>query len=312
MEYQDINPVKSPYLNRLNFLENPPEKLYFYGKIPDFDDKTEASPRFPEEIGRPKTVAIVGARKMTKYGEEIAKDIASKLAKLGIIIASGMAIGIDSAAHRGALSVGGKTIAFLGTEITKIYPDKNRKLFQEIIETGGAVFSEYGPGELESFRLSADSFLNRNRLISGVSDAVIVVEADIKSGSLNTASHALSQGVPVFAVPGDLNRQMSRGCNKLLDKGASVFLSVDDVLEVLYKKKRKLNKNPVSKSLLDTKDEELIVQALNSGLRYYDEILMAVQDTDSNFDASRFLTAIMTLELKNIVVKENDNQWILK
>ena len=313
MEYKDIKPSSSPYLKRLTYLSDPPKKLFFYGKIPDFDGKTEASKRFPEEFGRPKTVAIVGARKMTSYGESIAFKIASELASRGVIIASGMALGIDASAHKGALSVGGKTIAFLGTEITNIYPPQNRGLFDEILESNGAVFSEYGPGELEACRLGTDSFLRRNRLIAGISDAVIVVEADIKSGSLNTATHAMSEGIPVFAVPGDINRQMSRGCNKLLSKGAFAYTSVDDILEVLYSKpKRKTKKSLKSRNLVDSKDEEFIVEAISKTAGFRDEILDFIRENlDSSFDISRFLTAIMTLELKNVVIKEGDSKWIL-
>ena len=314
MEYKDILVRDSPYLKRLEYLLDAPKKLFYYGSVPEFDGMTEGSPRFPEEgVGRPKTVAIVGARKMTPYGEEIAFKMAAELASRGVIIASGMAAGIDAAAHKGALSVQGKTIAFLGTEITNIYPSQNRKLFSEIIASGGAVFSEYGPGELLECRLKTDSFLMRNRLISGVSDAVIIVEADIKSGSLNTAGHALSQGVPVFAVPGDINRQMSRGCNKLFNKGAVALTSSDDVLEVLFKKPRKKSviKSLTSKKLIENPDEEAVVMAINSGARDSEEILSFIRSSiDEKFDASRFMTTITTLEIKGVVRAMEGGQWM--
>lgn len=313
MEYKDITPVNSPFLARLNYLEEPPEKLYFYGKIPEFDGKTEASVRFPDEIGRPKTVAIVGSRKMTNYGKEIAFRISAELASRGVIIASGLALGIDATAHKGALSVGGKTIAFLGTEITKIYPPRNKGLFEEIIKSGGAVFSEYAPGDAPGYRLGTDSFLRRNRLISGISDAVIVVEADERSGSLNTACHALSQGVPLFAIPGDINRQMSQGVNRLFNKGATAIFSADDVLEILYKKKPRRKKtileNLEAKNLVETEDEGLVVKALVSGARYNTEILEYIKEETSDFDAGRFMTAVTTLEIKGVIHSLDGNGW---
>ena len=316
MEYKEIKPVDSPYLKRLDYLEDRPQKLYYWGTIPDLDGKTEASTRFPEEgMGRPKTVAIVGARKMTNYGEMIAYKIAAELASRGVIIASGMAVGIDSAAHKGALSVKGKTIAFLGTEINNIYPRQNQELFSRIIRSGGAVFSEYGPGELLECRLKTDSFLRRNRLISGVADAVVVVEADTRSGSLNTACHALSQGVPLFAVPGDINRQMSQGCNRLFNKGAAALISADDVLEILFKKprrKKSVLKSLASMKLIDNKDEEMIVKAISQGVRYSEEILLYIQSfLEEKFDASRFMAAITTLEIKGVVKNLDGTQWVL-
>ena len=314
MEYKDIKPENSAYLERLKYLAEPPEKLYYWGKIPEFDGETEVSPRFPDEgVGRPKTVAIVGSRKMTPYGESIAYKTAADLATRGVIIVSGMALGIDAMAHRGALSVRGRTIAFLGTEITNIYPRQNRELFSRIIDSGGAVLSEYNQGELMDCRLKTDSFLKRNRLISGVADAVIVIEADVKSGSLNTAGHALSQGVPLFAVPGDINRQMSQGCNRLFNKGAAALLSADDVLEILYKKPRKKTiKNLVSKKLVKTPDEEKILKALQSGVRYNEEILMFIKSfLDPNFNASKFLIAATTLEIRGVIKKMDGGQWVL-
>ncbi|MDO4967717.1 MAG: DNA-processing protein DprA [Candidatus Saccharibacteria bacterium] len=315
MEYKEVEPKNSPYLARLEYLEKKPKKLFYWGEIPEFDGETEVSTRFPEEgVGRPKTVAIVGARKMTPYGEAIAYKAAAELASRGVIIVSGLAAGIDAAAHKGALSVKGRTIAFLGTEITNIYPPQNRELFSRILKSGGAVFSEYGPRDLLECRMKTDSFLKRNRLISGVADAVIVVEADIKSGSLNTAGHALSQGVPVFAVPGDLNRQMSRGCNRLFNKGVSAYLSADDVLAILFKKpkKRSVIKNLTSKRLIDNPDEEAVVKAINSGVRYNEEILLFIRSfIDSEFDASRFMAAVTTLEIKGVIRSLDNNQWVI-
>ena len=309
MEIKTIFPSESKYLNRLECLEKPPEKLFYYGAVPEYGDGGEPNPRFPREgVGRPKTVAMVGARKMTAYGEAWAFKLAKELAEMGVIIVSGMAMGIDAAAHRGALAAGGRTIAFLGTPIDKIYPAENEKLFREILESGGCVLSELAPG---ANYYPKTSFLERNRLISGVSDAVVIVEADLRSGSLNTASHALEQGVPLFAVPGDLSRQMSRGCNGLFNKGAAAVTSVEDILNVILPGSIKHQKRQKIELFGSTPDETEILKVLARGFCSGEEILNILRKTDASFDVSRFNIAITMLEVRGIVKREYENQWIL-
>ena len=143
----------------------------------------------------------MGTRKSTKYGSEIAYRLAYEVAKRGAIVVSGLAYGIDSVAHRGALDAGGITVAVLGTPIDKIYPRAHLGLAEKIIETGGVVMSELAPGAKFYPKVS---FLERNRLISGLADVVVIPEAAERSGSLNTAAHALEQGREVFAAPGDI------------------------------------------------------------------------------------------------------------
>lgn len=312
MEIKTIFPEKSPFLERLKYLKKPPKELYFYGKIPDFSGDLSPNPRFPnEKKGRPRTVAIVGARKMTVYGETWAFKLARELAGMGVVIVSGMALGIDAAAHRGALSVNGRTIAFLGTPIDKIYPTENKKLFEEIIEKEGCVLSEYEPGVDRGPYLKTDSFLLRNRLIAGISDAVIIVEADCRSGSLNTASHALEQGVPLFAVPGDLSRQMSRGCNQLFNKGASAVTCVEDVLNAILPGSIKHQKKQKIELFGSTPDETEILKLLAKGLTSGDEIREKIAEKQPDFDVSRFQIAITMLEIRGIVKRGYANQWIL-
>ena len=176
MEIKGILPHNSKFLSRLDFLKKPPERIYFYGGLPEFSGDLPVNPRFPKEgTGRPRTVAIVGSRKMTAYGEAWAFKIAKELAEMGVIIVSGMALGVDSAAHRGALSGGGRTIAVLGTPINRIYPPENKGLFKEIIAQEGCVLSEIKPGAKMGAELRTSAFLERNRLIAGLSDVVIVV-----------------------------------------------------------------------------------------------------------------------------------------
>jgi len=245
---------------------------------------------------------------MTAYGETWAFKLARELAEKGVIIVSGMATGIDAAAHRGALASGGRTLAFLGTPIDQVYPSENIGLFHKILGTGGAVMSELEPG---AKYYPKTSFLERNRLISGISDAVIIVEADLRSGSLNTAAHALEQGVPLFAVPGDLSRQMSRGCNGLFNKGATAVTCAEDVLNILLPGSIKHKTEQKIALFGSTPDETEVLKVLASGLSSGDEILAEISKKQPDFDVTRFNIAITMLEVRGIVKREYGNQWIL-
>ena len=309
MEIKRVFPKDNKYLARLNSLEKPPKELYYYGVLPEFMGKLRPNPRFPlEGEGRPRTVAIVGARKMTAYGETLAFKFAKELAELGVIIVSGMATGIDATAHRGALAANGRTIAFLGTPIDKIYPAENERLFREILNNDGAVLSEIPVGAEYHPKTS---FLERNRLISGVADAVIIIEADLRSGSLNTASHALEQGVPLFAVPGDVTRQMSRGCNNLFNKGATAAVSVEDILNVILPGSVRCQKKQKIELFGSTPDETEVLRLLNKGVTSGEEIVEKISKNDKTFDFSRFNIAITMLEIRGIVKREYGNQWVL-
>ncbi len=171
-------------------------------------------------------VAIVGSRNATAYGMVVARKLAFDLAEHGICVVSGLARGIDASAHDGALAAGGKTIAVLGNGIDVIYPPENSLLYHKIITLGG-IISEFTLGR----RADKQTFPYRNRLISGLCDALIIVESDLYGGSMITAHHALDQGRHVFVVPGRIDQRSSAGCLELIRKGASVIRSVDDLFE---------------------------------------------------------------------------------
>ncbi len=173
-----------------------------------------------------KMIAIVGSRKASAYGAKVAYTLAYKLSKAGFVIISGMAKGIDTQAHRGALEAGGRTVAVLGCGIDNVYPPENRGLAERIVQNG-AVASEYLPGS----KPMPYNFPARNRIISGMSLGTIVVEAGEKSGSLITAGYALDQGREVFAVPGNIDSMNSVGTNRLIKEGAKPVTDVKDVLE---------------------------------------------------------------------------------
>ena len=199
------------YPQRLRNIRAFPVVLYYKGKLPDIDDNL--------------CIAMVGTRKMTDYGKHAAYELARELASCGAIIVSGMAEGIDAASHKGCLIENGFTIAVFGCGIDRVYPYENKLLMEKIIEKG-LVMTEYPPGtEPKGFH-----FPVRNRIISGLSQAVLVVEADYRSGALITAKTALFQGRELYAVPGNINAPNSRGTNNLLRNQAGIVTEAYDIL----------------------------------------------------------------------------------
>lgn len=201
------------YPQALLEIPDPPTLLYVRGRI--------------DLLNRP-ALAIVGSRNATAQGLQNAERFAASFADAGLVIASGLALGIDAAAHRGSLAAQGDTVAFIGTGIDRIYPARNRELALEI-GAKGAIVSELPIGT----PVSAANFPRRNRLISGFSRGVLVVEAAIESGSLITARLAAEQGREVFAIPGSIHSPQSRGCHKLIKQGAKLVETAQDVLEEL-------------------------------------------------------------------------------
>ena len=325
MQIKTILPEDEPYTARLSTIAVKPKKLYYYGEMPELDSrflKTEPRYKF-EQPGRARTVAVVGARKNTEYGKEQAYKIAYGLAKQGVVVVSGLAYGIDSIAHQAALETGGVTIAVLGTPIDQVYPVSHRGLANEIVRQGGAVVSEYAPWseilkdekQLRFFQSRTGrkaAFLARNRLISGLSDLVIVVEADLRSGSLNTAHHAFEQSNLVYAVPGDVTRQSSRGCNKLLGRGAVAFVALEDVLLDLgiNQGARKIQEGLSLKG--DTENETLILEQLKGGEIDGEEIIQRInQKGGGEINVSDFAITIFDLQIKGRVKAMGGNKWLL-
>lgn len=291
MKINEIRPLDTEYTQGLDTIALKPKLLYYYGSWPK---------------KRIKTVAIVGARKNTKYGEDIAYGLGKTLGQKGIIVVSGLAYGIDSIAARGCLDGGGTTIAILGTEIERIYPREHTALAQKIVKHGGVVASEYHLGDEVHPKTS---FLERNRLISGLADVVVVVEARERSGSLNTASHALSQGKDVFAVPGDINRETSKGCNRLISSGANPYLGIDDFLNYLLPSTKTKNKQSRLEQIslfADTAEERNVLQLLANGYRDGDAIIDKL-----NLDIVTFNQTITMLEIKGAVRSLGANHWTL-
>lgn len=201
------------YPRRLKEIDQPPPVLYLRGSL------------LPEDEW---AVAIVGTRGITSYGRQVCAEIAGGLAHRGVAVVSGLARGVDAEAHKAALTAGGRTLAVLGSGVDQIYPPEHRQLAERII-SGGALISDYAPGTPPD----GINFPPRNRIISGMSLAVIVVEAGDHSGALITAEFAAEQGREVFAVPGNITAPKSVGCNRLVQQGARPYLKLEDVLETL-------------------------------------------------------------------------------
>ncbi len=271
----------SGFTSILREYEKMPSQLYVAGKLPE--------ERIP-------AVAIVGSRKPTKYGEEVSYRLAYDLAKSGVIIISGLAYGIDAIAHRAALDAGGITVAIVAQGLHRIYPAEHTTLAEQIIKQGGAIISEQPEG-VEAHKYH---FLARNRLVSGLADAVIVTEATDKSGTFSTVAHAITQNKDVFAVPGAITSLLSAGPNRLIQDGAQVVLTANDVLDIVAPTRKEQSSLPLGSSFLENQIITLIQQGVNDG----DAIQTALDEP-----ASEVLQALTMLELSGIVRPVGGNHW---
>lgn len=264
------------YPGNLKDLTGAPVVLYFRGKLSKNDINS---------------VAIVGSRKMTSYGREVAEKFSSGLAGFGVTVVSGLAHGIDTAAHKAALSVGGRTVAVLGCGLDTIYPLENTGLADLIIKSGGAILSEYPLG----YPALRENFANRNRIVSGMSKAVIVIEGAEQSGTLLTASHAAEQGKTVFAVPGQITSPMSFAPHFLLKNGARIATDVTDVVEDLDLQ-FKVDRDKMEKVLPGNKAEASFLEILVSEPMHLDEIVRI-----SGLATSEVSARLTIMEMKGMV-----------
>lgn len=213
MKIKIISLGDKEYPEKLMHIYAPPKQLYAVGDISILNDKG---------------IAIIGCRNCTVAGAKYAYQFGYSLAKKGLNVISGFARGIDTCSHKGAIDTHGKTIAVLGSGLDVIYPPENKELFKKILQCGGVIISEYPLGaKPEKYHFPA-----RNRIISGLSDGVLVVEAKRKSGTMITVEHALDQGKDIYAIPGDISSENSYGTNELIKQGAIPVTSVDDFLNL--------------------------------------------------------------------------------
>ena len=290
MEINRIRPDEHNFTQRLASIANPPKSLCFMGTLP---------------TGGAPVVAIVGSRKPSAYGREVTEQLASDLAKAGCIIVSGLALGIDGIAQRAALEAGGTVIGVIPNELPDISPQTNYKLAMNIIKNGGAILSEWKKGDGKV--VNRWSFLERNRLVSGLADAVIITEAAERSGTLNTAAHALSQGRDVFAVPGNITSPLSAGCNALLKQGALVATTATDILDAIAPSATQSTTDQAIIPLGETPAENTIIDLLRAGLRDGDQL-----QQQSGLTPADFATALTMLEINGVVKPLGANNWTLR
>lgn len=267
---------------RLQLIDSPPKQLFYRGESLD-----------KQLINA--CVAIVGSRKPTNYGREVTSMLARELSNRGVIIVSGLALGIDSIAHQATLEASGKTIAVLPCGPEKIYPSTHRNLAKRILQQKGTLVTEYPEGTVAL----KSNFIARNRLISGLSDIVVVTEASEKSGTLHTANFALSQGKTVMAVPGTITSPYSKGTNNLIKSGA---IPITDVSDIIFK----LGLPDSRKQVINATNQEeyIILSLLSNGVRDGHELLQL-----SQLDTQLFNQTLTMLEINGQITALGANQW---
>ncbi len=268
----------------LSQIPSPPEQIYWVGRDPE------------QWLDKPK-VAIVGSRKLTAYGKAVTARLASELAQRGVVIISGLAYGIDITAHLATLSVGGTTVSVLPSGLDQIYPPAHANIARKIVQQG-TLISEY-LSETITFKTN---FIARNRLVSGLSDVLLITEAAVNSGSLHTARFALEQGKTVMAVPGNITSPTSEGCNNLVKSGALPVTDINDILFAL-----KLNPaKQAPKTLAGDKQEQLIYKLIQNGVNDQEELAVS-----SKMGIPAVSSALTMLEISGYIRPAGGGSWII-
>lgn len=273
------------YPEKLLYIDKTPYALFYKGKLP-----------LEEKI----SIAIVGARNCSAYGKEMALWFGRELSNAGIQVISGLAFGIDGYAHQGALHGETQTFGVLGNGIDICYPKENFSTYMKIQEQGG-ILSEYTP----ETRPATFRFPMRNRIISGLSDAVLVVEARERSGSLITADFALEQGKDIFAIPGRIGDNLSSGCNNLIKQGAQIVLSPTEIVENFHLNELKCVKKLKKNNILLDSPEKIVYASLGFKPKHLDEIL-----AETNMLMSDVIAILLKLELDGYIQQTSANYYI--
>ncbi len=289
-EIEYITPLDEDYPERLLMLYDAPLVLFYKGDISLLKDEH--------------TVGVIGSRRPTGYGRIVAKGLAGKLAEGGITVISGMAAGIDSVAHKAALGAAGRTIAVLGSGVNHCYPRENFPLYENIIECG-LVISEFGP-EVPPLGIN---FPLRNRIISGLSEGVLVIEAALRSGTLITVDSALEQGRTVYAVPGRVGDPLSEGTNNLIRNGAILVTKAEDIIEDLIghtdERPVKVEKSSGNEAL--TEKEQKIYDCLSLMPVFIDDLIRKTGET-----VTVVISALYSMEKKGYITQETTGYYAKK
>lgn len=279
-----VRVVEEQQLERLSRLAQPVEKLYYLGNFP--------------ELLRTPLVAIVGSRKVSSYGRAATVQLASALAKAGVTIVSGLALGVDSIAHKAAVDAGGKTIAVLPCDLNRVYPASHYGLARQIVKQGGALVSEYAPGFGAPMK---HQFIARNRIIAALSQGVLLTEAAAKSGSLHTANFAIEEGIEVFAVPGNITSSTSEGTNGLIKSGAHPVTRAGDILEILD-----INiTNTAQYTPRNNSEAEVLRHLLSTGGNSKEMLRL------SGLTASHFQQTLTILEIQGTIQQVGQGIWAM-
>jgi len=270
------------YPQRLQSLDDKPYSLYVRGKLPRDEEPT---------------VAIIGARSCTTYGQQMAQMLAKSLSNYGIQTVSGLARGIDSYCHIGSLEADGETFAVLGSGIDVCYPPENARLLENCTEKGG-IISEYPLGT----KPLGWHFVHRNRIISGLADKIIVIEAKEKSGSLSTVDIGLEQGKDVFALPGRVTDACSKGCNRLIRQGASILTSTDDILAEFQIDKEERKTEVLEKKLMN--EEACIYAKIASDSKGIQQLI-----DETGMEPKTVITNLFRLQAKGLIEEENQRYF---
>lgn len=276
------------YPGKLRNIYNPPILLFYKGDLSIINNNLN--------------IAMVGSRKPTPYGINCANRISYELSERNINIISGLALGIDSCCHRGCIKGKGKTIAVLASSLDNIRPSTNESLAKDILEDGGLILSEYNVEHITT----RGNFPARNRIISGISDGVIVVEAGERSGALITADLGLDQGKNIFAVPGHINSDLSKGCHKIIKDGAKLIENIDDILNEYNNNSFNSNENSIEYDIKGLSNESLqiINEIKRQGMLQINEIC-----DNTGIDIKNVNTIINELLLRNLVVEMSNKMF---
>lgn len=286
MKYKIIEIESRKFPNKLNSIKKPPQKIYAIGNI---------------ELLYEESFAIVGTRRISEYGVKICENFTKELVLRNIPIVSGMAIGTDTIAHKTSLKYGGKTIAVLGAGLNNIFPKENEKLFYEIIENNGLVISEYE----SNIKPQKENFPKRNRIITAISEGILVVEAAYRSGTSITARNAKEQGKSVFAIPGKLDSPVGVGVNRLIKEGAILTTNIEDILELYPNFKLRKRLNPKANKKIN-KEYMKLYNFINEG-KYIDEIL-----ENMNGSFQEIVSKLSKMEIEGLIYQEIDGKYIKK
>lgn len=267
-------------LPRLQQIPDPPKQLFAKGSLAGLEQPC---------------LAVIGSRKMSPYGRQVTEQLVESVAAKGVTIVSGLALGIDSVAHKAALRVKGTTVAVMPAGLDLCYPASHTYLAKQIVSSGGALISEC-PAGTPAYK---QHFIARNRLVSGLCQAVLIVEASLKSGTLHTVRFALEQGRDVLTVPGNITSESSAGTNNLIKSGAIPICGVSDLLEYFGFDERKL-------AIGSNREEQLILDLLQAGVNEATDLQL-----QSRLEAAKFNQTLTMLELSGQVKGLGGNRWSL-